>query len=226
MWLRLLLLGAGVQAVFSIQVRMESASYGVVGETVKLWCSFTSNYPITDSVSVDWSYRRPEGGPTISILHYQSKAYPVLEGEFKGRVQWEGDTKRGDASISLIDPRLTDNGTFFCTVRNPPDVHGNVLQTKLLVTKESIHFKFNSVLLLSVLVFIPSFLVVVVLLIRMKRAIKRSRSKAKKLSKCPIEATDYASDDRLSPLLPRGSSQQTPGNLKQCCAHFLESDEE
>ncbi|XP_063291476.1 myelin protein zero-like protein 3 [Pelobates fuscus] len=221
LWTRLLALLIGMQGVFCIQVKMETAVYGIVGGTVKLWCSFSSNYPTSDFVTVDWSYRLPEGGPTDTILHYQSKAYPILQGAFKDRVKWEGDMKRGDASISLIDLKLTDNGTFSCTVRNPPDVHGNVPQTKLTVTVESLHFKFTSVILLSGMVFIPAFLVTLVLLIRMRYAIKRGRSKDQKLKKCPIEAQDCGSS---SPLLPNASLDQTPNNLWQCCVRFVGTD--
>ncbi|PIO24865.1 hypothetical protein AB205_0124700, partial [Aquarana catesbeiana] len=123
------------------------------------------------------------------ILHYQAKAYPILEGPFKDRVIWEGDIGGGDASIRLNDLRLTDNGTLSCVVKNPPDVHGKVPEMKLTVTLQSLSFKFNTVILLSALVFIPSILVSIILLVRMKRAIRRERARNKKLKKSPIEAS-------------------------------------
>lgn len=48
-----------------------------------------------------------------------------MEGQFSGRIQWQGTPARGDASISLINATLNDNGTYTCSVRNPPDVHGS-----------------------------------------------------------------------------------------------------
>nr|DBA16178.1 TPA: hypothetical protein GDO54_003597 [Pyxicephalus adspersus] len=168
---------------------MDSAVYGVVGESVKLWCGFYSTVPVSKFVTVDWRYRQKDGGPTVPILHYQSKAYPILEGSFKDRVTWEGDVERGDASIRIENLRLTDNGTLFCVVRNPPDVHGKVPEMKLTVTLHSLSFKFNTAILLASLVFIPSVLVAIVLLVRMKRAIRRERSRNKKNKKSPIEAS-------------------------------------
>ncbi|KAM4702963.1 myelin protein zero-like protein 3 [Rhinophrynus dorsalis] len=218
-WLRLLLI-AGFQGILCIDVRTNPTVYGVVGGSVKLKCGFTSAYPTSDLVTVDWSYRLPEGGPATTILHFQSKAYPILEGPFKDRVFWDGDVKRGDASISLEDLRLTDNGTLSCTVRNPPDVHGNVPQTKLMVTLENVHFRFNTVILLSALVFIPSFLVSLLLLIRMRRAIKRGRSRSQKLRKSPIEESqDFACDNPTTPL-HRSSSNHQPGCCMRCMQFF------
>ncbi|XP_075047683.1 myelin protein zero-like protein 3 isoform X2 [Mixophyes fleayi] len=187
LWTRVLVLVMGVPGVLPIDIRMDSAVYGVVGESVKLWCGFTSNYPISESVTVDWNYRLKEGGSTVTILHYQTKAYPTLNAPFTDRVKWEGDIDRGDASILLEDLRLTDNGTLSCVVRNPPDVHGKVPQMKLTVTLERLNFKFNTVILLSALIFIPSALVSLILLIRMKKAIQRDRFRNQKLKKSPIE---------------------------------------
>ncbi|KAM8927696.1 myelin protein zero-like protein 3 [Pelodytes ibericus] len=212
----------GVQNAFSIQVRMESEVFGLVGDSVKLWCSFSSLYPISDSVTVDWSYRLPEGGPTVTILHFQSKAYPILMGPFKDRVQWEGNVKRGDASISLSDLRLTDNGTLSCTVRNPPDVHGNVPQTKLTVTLKSVHFKFTSALLLSVVVLIPSALVILVLLIRMWNAIRRGRSRNEKWKRCSIEDSKECVCDDHTSLIEQEPYEQSPGCLMRCCLKCME----
>lgn len=42
---------------------------------------------------------------------------------------------RGDASISISNPTLKDNGTFSCAVKNPPDVHHNIPVTELTVTE-------------------------------------------------------------------------------------------
>ncbi|XP_053308623.1 myelin protein zero-like protein 3 [Spea bombifrons] len=213
MWIWIVTLALGLRGVLCMQIRMENAAYGVVGGSVKLWCSFSSLYPISEHVSVDWSYRVPDGGPTVTLLHYQSEAYPILDGPFKDRVQWEGNVKSGDASISLSDLRLTDNGTLYCTVRNPPDVHGNVPQTKLTVTLESIHFKFSTAILLSALVFIPSALVSLVLLIRMNKAIKRRRSRTQKWRKSPIEE---CRDCRCGDNAAIQDHQSTPGCLARC----------
>lgn len=50
---------------------------------------------------------------------------------------WAGSPSRGEASIQLLNTSLTDNGTYTCAVRNPPDVHGHPAQTVLTVTPQS-----------------------------------------------------------------------------------------
>ncbi|KAG8434535.1 hypothetical protein GDO86_012784 [Hymenochirus boettgeri] len=224
-WKQLLLL-IGVHTVLGIDIRMNPTVFGVVGESVKLKCSFSSSYPISDLVTVDWSYRLQEGGPTVTILHFQSKPYPILDGPFKDRITWEGDIGRGDASVSLKDLRLSDNGTLSCAVRNPPDVHGSVPQTKLTVTIQSVYFKFSTVILLSALVFIPSALVCLLLLVRMRRAIKRERKT--NLIKSPIEVSQECvySDSARTPLHCTAPTEHPPGCLVRYCQKCLDVSEE
>ncbi|XP_073513146.1 myelin protein zero-like protein 3 [Phyllobates terribilis] len=213
--------------VESIDIRMDREVYGVVGKSSKLWCSFSSRDSTSELVTVDWSYRPRDGGPTVTILHYQSKPYPTSIGPFKDRITWEGDIGRGDASIMLEDLKLTDNGTFSCVVRNPPDVHGNVPQMKLTVTLESLSFKFNTAILLSSFLFVPSALVSIILLIRMKKAIKRDRIRGQKLKKSPIEASqDCMYDENSTTPLHRSSSlEKRPGCLMRFCQRCVDDDE-
>lgn len=71
----------------------------------------------------------------LQFFHFSSRAFPPLDGQFTGRIQWQGSPARGDASISLINATLNDNGTYICSVRNPPDVHGSpTSHTVLTVT--------------------------------------------------------------------------------------------
>lgn len=62
---------------------------------------------------------------SLQFFHFSSRAFPPLEGQFAGRIRWQGSPARGEASIALINATLQDNGTFTCSVRNPPDVHGS-----------------------------------------------------------------------------------------------------
>ncbi|XP_018418370.1 PREDICTED: myelin protein zero-like protein 3 [Nanorana parkeri] len=223
-----LVLVMGIPGVLLIDIRMDSAVYGIVGESVKLWCGFYSTVPASKFVAVDWRYRPADGGPAVTIMHYQSKAYPILDGPFKDRITWEGDVGGGDVSIRLDDLRLTDNGTLSCVVRNPPDVHGKVPEMKLTVTLQSISFKFNTVLLLSALVLIPSALVSIILLVRMKRAIKSQRFKSKMLKKSPIEASqDCVYDDGVTvPLHHTSTSGKPPGCLMRLCMRCADESDD
>lgn len=53
--------------------------------------------------------------------------------EFKERVQFIGDINKRDASIQLNPAQFSDNGTYFCDVKNPPDVAGTPARTELRV---------------------------------------------------------------------------------------------
>ena len=52
---------------------------------------------------------------------------------FKDRLQFIGDLNKKDASIQLLNARFSDNGTYFCDVKNPPDVAGAPGRTELRV---------------------------------------------------------------------------------------------
>ncbi|NXR31371.1 MPZL3 protein, partial [Zosterops hypoxanthus] len=93
-----------------------------VGEQVLLKCSFKSSSPITESLLVDWTYRPLSGGQMETVFHYQSIPHPTPAGKFKDRISWVGNVAKGDASIIIQNPVLSDNGTFICSVKNPPDV--------------------------------------------------------------------------------------------------------
>ncbi|NWX14326.1 MPZL3 protein, partial [Aegotheles bennettii] len=93
-----------------------------VGEEVLLKCSFKSSSPISERLTIDWTYRPLTGGQMETIFHYQSVPYLTTVGKFKDRLSWVGNVARGDASIALQSPAMSDNGTFICSVKNPPDV--------------------------------------------------------------------------------------------------------
>lgn len=48
-------------------------------------------------------------------------------------MQFIGDINKRDASIQLSPAQFSDNGTFFCDVKNPPDVTGTPARTELRV---------------------------------------------------------------------------------------------
>lgn len=73
--------------------------------------------------------------PSLQIFHYQSFPHPTTAGKFKDRISWVGNVANGDASIAIQSPELSDNGTFICSVKNPPDLYHNIPQTVLVVTE-------------------------------------------------------------------------------------------
>uniref|UniRef100_A0A8D0XSK8 Ig-like domain-containing protein n=1 Tax=Sus scrofa TaxID=9823 RepID=A0A8D0XSK8_PIG len=208
----------GVYIVFSLEIKADAHVQGYVGESIKLKCTFKSSSSITDKLTIDWTYRPPSSSRTESIFHYQSFQYPTTSGTFRDRISWVGDVYKGDASISIKNPTIKDNGTFSCAVKNPPDVHHNIPVTELTVTERGFGTMLSSVALLSILVFIPSAVVVVLLLVRMARKSaglkKRSKSGYKKSS---IEVSDDTDQEEENNCM-----------MKLCvrCAECLDSDYE
>ncbi|EAW67357.1 myelin protein zero like 3 [Homo sapiens] len=208
----------GVYIVFSLEIRADAHVRGYVGEKIKLKCTFKSTSDVTDKLTIDWTYRPPSSSHTVSIFHYQSFQYPTTAGTFRDRISWVGNVYKGDASISISNPTIKDNGTFSCAVKNPPDVHHNIPMTELTVTERGFGTMLSSVALLSILVFVPSAVVVALLLVRMGRKAaglkKRSRSGYKKSS---IEVSDDTDQEEEEACMAR---------LCVRCAECLDSDYE
>lgn len=208
----------GVHIVISLEITADAHVRGYVGEKIKLRCTFKSASHVTDKLTIDWTYRPPSSSRTESIFHYQSFQYPTTAGTFRDRISWAGNVYKGDASISISNPTLKDNGTFSCAVKNPPDVHHNIPLTELTVTERGFGTMLSSVALLSILVFVPSAVVVVLLLLRMGRKAaglkKRSKSGYKKSS---IEVSDDTDQEEKDECMAR---------LCVRCAECLDSDYE
>ncbi|XP_017286098.1 myelin protein zero-like protein 3 [Kryptolebias marmoratus] len=172
--------------VSSIKVSTPAELHASKGETVKLSCTFTSTSTPTSKMSVDWSYRPQTGGLPHTFFHFSSHTFPPDDGQFAGRIKWQGAPARGDASISLINATLNDNGTFTCSVRNPPDVHGSPnSHTVLTVTPKSPSIRFSDVAVLLAFVVLPSGVITLVLIGRMLCPKKES-----KVYRSPIEVTE------------------------------------
>ncbi|XP_037543174.1 myelin protein zero-like 1 like [Nematolebias whitei] len=108
-----------------------------------LRCTFKSSAVVSTWTSVTWSFQSSQPDHQFSkapyvIYHFSNgKGFPG-EHEFKDRVQFIGDINKKDVSIQLNPAQFSDNGTFFCDVKNPPDVKGTQARTELrVVLKES-----------------------------------------------------------------------------------------
>ncbi|XP_076591514.1 myelin protein zero-like protein 3 [Chaetodon auriga] len=175
--------------VSSITVTTPAELHASKGDAVTLSCTFTSSSRPTSKMTVDWSYRPQSGGPPQTFFHFSSRAYPPLDGQFTGRIRWQGTPARGDASISLINATLNDNGTYTCSVRNPPDVHGSpASHTVLTVTPKAPSIRFSDVAVLLAFVLLPSAVITLVLIGRMLCP-KNLRSQSKSY-RSPIEVTE------------------------------------
>ncbi|XP_023286675.1 myelin protein zero-like protein 1 [Seriola lalandi dorsalis] len=113
------------------------------GTTGILRCTFKSSEVVSSSTSVTWSFQssQPDNkfykAPYVIFYFSHGKGFHGAV-EFKEKVQFIGDVNKRDVSIELNPVQFSDNGTFFCDVKNPPDIMGTPARTELrVVLKES-----------------------------------------------------------------------------------------
>nr|XP_009940327.1 PREDICTED: myelin protein P0 [Opisthocomus hoazin] len=125
---------AGPSPTSSIHVYTQREVYGTVGSHVTLSCSFWSSEWISEDISITWHFQAEGSRDSISIFHY-AKGQPYIDdvGSFKERMEWVGNPHRKDGSIVIHNLDYTDNGTFTCDVKNPPDIVGKSSQVTLYV---------------------------------------------------------------------------------------------
>lgn len=73
---------------------------------------------------------------SLQVFCYLKEPYELPTGRFKERVTWDGNIERNDASIVIWNLQPTDNGTFTCQVKNPPDVYGTIGEVRLRVVQK------------------------------------------------------------------------------------------
>ncbi|CAL8304971.1 myelin protein zero-like 1 like [Gadus morhua] len=143
-WNGILVSGLTLCAVFgtrpTLAVDIKTAPEVIVenGTTGVLTCTFKSNEVVSSGATVHWHIRQLGSDQTSTITFFSNGInYPVAA--FKDRLQFIGDLNKKDASIQLLNAKFSDNGTYFCDVKNPPDVAGTPGRTELrVVPRESL----------------------------------------------------------------------------------------
>ncbi|KAL2096722.1 hypothetical protein ACEWY4_008870 [Coilia grayii] len=156
-----------LSSVSSIKVTAPSEINAVKGEDVTLPCSFASSSGVTSSMSATWSYTPSDGGIRQTVFFFSAVPHPPSQERFRERIKWLGSPSRGEASIQLLNASLADNGTYTCTVKNPPDTHGNPAQITLTVTPKKVTIRLSEVMVLLLFILLPSAVIAVALLCRM-----------------------------------------------------------
>ncbi|XP_031428545.2 myelin protein zero-like protein 1 [Clupea harengus] len=126
---------SGTLLVTAIEVYAPEDALFENGTTGILKCSFKSKEVVSSGASVTWSFT-PEGASdkTTSFFYYTGgNSYPGSLAQFQKRVVWAGDLNRNDASIQVSQMQFSDNGTYQCDVKNPPDIVGSASGIKVRV---------------------------------------------------------------------------------------------
>ncbi|KAM8835770.1 myelin protein zero-like 1 like isoform 1-T1 [Synchiropus picturatus] len=129
----------------AIEIYADPEVVVVNGTAAVLKCTFRSSVAVTaNSPVLTWTFesRQPDSefyrNPKVIFYFFNANQY-LGENEFKDRVQFVGDINKRDASIQIFPIQFSDNGTFLCDVKNPPDVTGTTARIELrVVPKESL----------------------------------------------------------------------------------------
>uniref|UniRef100_A0A8C4VRQ6 Myelin protein zero like 1 n=1 Tax=Gopherus evgoodei TaxID=1825980 RepID=A0A8C4VRQ6_9SAUR len=113
----------GFLRISALDVKTPEELFVENGTEARLPCTFSSSEVISSLASISWSFQ-PEGATTpISFFYYsQGNAFPTKDTPLKNRISWTGDLNKKDASVSIANVQFRDNGTYFCDVKNPPDI--------------------------------------------------------------------------------------------------------
>ncbi|XP_015739369.1 myelin protein zero-like protein 2 isoform X1 [Coturnix japonica] len=147
-WLgAVLVLGVQLRALWpvaAIEVYTSKEVVAVNGTNPRLKCTFSSSSPISPLLSVTWNFQPEDLSSHEPVFYYLKEPYTPSAGRFKGRVTWDGNIERYDASIIIWNLQPTDNGTFTCQVKNPRDIDGTIGEVRLRVVQKvnfsEIHF--------------------------------------------------------------------------------------
>ncbi|XP_067169675.1 myelin protein P0 [Apteryx mantelli] len=206
-FLVVLLAALGLSPTLAIHVYTHREVYGTVGSHVTLSCSFWSSEWISEDISITWHFQAEGSRDSTSIFHY-AKGQPYIDdvGTFKERMEWVGNPYRKDGSIVIHNLDYTDNGTFTCDVKNPPDIVGKSSQVTLYVF-EKVPTRYGVVLgsiiggaLLLVIVVVVLVYLIRYCWFRRQAALQRRLSTMEK-GKLQRSAKDASKRSRQAPVL-------------------------
>ncbi|NXV35816.1 MPZL2 protein, partial [Rissa tridactyla] len=123
----------------AMEVHTSKEVDAVNGTNLRLKCTFSSSSPVSQHLSVTWNFQPEDQSSHEPVFYYFKEPYKLPTGRFKERVTWDGNIERNDVSIVIWNLQPTDNGTFTCQVKNPPDVGGTIGEVRLRVVQK-VHF--------------------------------------------------------------------------------------
>lgn len=125
--------------VDAVEVYTTSELFVENGTRAKLPCTFKSSEVVSSRAFVTWDFLPDSGGKEFTILHFSGGATYGADDRFKDRITWDGDLNKKDGSVYIENVQFKDNGTYICTVKNPPDVSGSPARLLLrVVAKENL----------------------------------------------------------------------------------------
>ncbi|KAM4046406.1 myelin protein zero-like protein 1 [Anomaloglossus baeobatrachus] len=108
------------------------------GTYARLPCTFKSTEVTSVTTSITWTYIEEGSTAAGGVIFYfiSGKEFQGGLARFKDRVTWAGDINNKDVSIRIDKITFKDNGTYSCSVMNPPDILNSPKQIKLRVVEK------------------------------------------------------------------------------------------
>ncbi|XP_061449376.1 myelin protein zero-like protein 2 isoform X2 [Rhineura floridana] len=188
--------------VAAVEIYTSGTLEALNGTDVRLKCTFRSHSPVGQRLTVSWHFQPQAKGPTEFVFYYSEQGYPPVTGRFSGRVTWDGNTAKNDASIMLWNVSPNDNGTFQCHVKNPPDVDGVTGEIQLQVV---LKVNFSEIHILAITIGAACVLMIVTVLVVV---FCRHQRKMQQDTKMEMEETELPEKEKL-----KGAQEDTETHL-------------
>ncbi|XP_042199783.1 sodium channel subunit beta-2 isoform X2 [Callorhinchus milii] len=136
-FLLVLLSSAWVNLCFSMEVTVPATIIRLNGTSVKLSCTFNSCYKVDNKqFTLNWTYQECSNCTEELFALYRRKIIILKTEQFWDRVEWSGNPNKNDASVTIHELQLSDEGYYNCHVLNPPDRHKGLGTIYLSVVTE------------------------------------------------------------------------------------------
>ncbi|KFV87427.1 Myelin protein zero-like 2, partial [Struthio camelus australis] len=178
---------AALWPVAAVEVHTSKQVDAVNGTNLRLKCTFSSSSPISQRLSVTWNFQPEDLSSHEPVFYYLKEPYKISTGRFKERVTWDGNIQRNDVSIVIWNLQPSDNGTFTCQVKNPPDVDGTIGEVRLKVVQK-VHF--SEIHFLAVVIGSACVLMIIVVLVVIFCRHHRKKQQEKRTEVADTELTE------------------------------------
>ncbi|NXY83041.1 MPZL2 protein, partial [Alcedo cyanopectus] len=168
----------------AVEVYTSKEVHAVNGTNLRLKCTFSSSSPISQDLTVTWNFQPEDLSSHEPVFWYLKEPYELPTGRFKERVTWDGNIDRNDVSILIWNLQPTDNGTFTCQVKNPPDVYGKIGEVRLRVVQK---VPFSEIHFLAVAIGSACVLMVIVVMVGIICRHRRNKAQDKRIEVADTE---------------------------------------
>ncbi|XP_048417906.1 myelin protein zero-like protein 2 [Stegostoma tigrinum] len=205
----------GISDVAAVNIYTSGNVEARNGTEKRLKCTFQSSSPVSKRTTVTWHFRHPESSNEESVFYYHEEPFPPPGGRFKDRISWSGNIWKKDGSITISNLQFTDNGTFVCSVKNPPDVHGIAGEIKLTVVHK---VTYSEMTILGIVIGCATGLVVlIVIAVVAVQLVRKNREQQEQ------EDEEYEEDKELHYELQNGLELQKSDHEPELLTEGLET---